>query len=334
MSPTEKLPPIMNSRPQSSLTALDQTASTDAQIEQAILSTVAYRDCFDFPVNLGEIHRFLHGVRCTPQDVARVISVSNLCHGRLETDGLYHCLAGRNAIISGRYSRETRAQSRLKTARKIARVLANIPHIRMVALSGSLAARNSTKGDDLDFFCVTEQGKLWRTRALVLCVKLMDAKTTRNKICPNFFLSTAALSLDTQRMYIAHEVAQMVPMYGLDTYARMRTQNAWVDAILPNATQPPDMAEGLRVSARSPVKTALEWVMQTPPGTWFERVESERKIRRFNSEDFYDTPHTQFTKERTGQRKFIGDWVETEWQARLAELQSPKLAHRERKLES
>lgn len=313
-----KLSLIMHSVPQTSL-----SASADAQIEQAILSTVAYRDCFDFPVTLAEIHRFLHGVRCDRQDVARVLSATALCHGRLETDGTYYCLAGRDTIIAGRYPREDRAQLRLKSARKVARILATIPHIRMVALSGALAARNSTEGDDLDFFCVTEQGKLWRTRALVLCVKLVDAKTTRNKICPNYFLSTAAMTLDTQRMYIAHEMAQMVPMYGLETYAEMRAQNDWVDTVLPNATRHPDMTDGLSVSAAAPLKTALEWAMKTPPGAWFERMESDRKIRRFNADDFYDTPHTQFTKERTGQRKFIGEWIETEWQARLAEFRDP-----------
>lgn len=294
-------------------------APSDLQIEQAIVSTVAYRDYFDFPVTLAEIHRFLHGFFCHFDEVARVILDSNLCHTRLETDGLYYCLSGRSALLPDRYEREKRAQLKTLSARNVARILANIPHIRMVALSGSLAARNSTPGDDLDFFCITEQGKLWRARALVLGIKFLDSKITKNKVCPNYFLSTKSLKLDNTCMYIAHEIAQMVPMYGLEAYLEMRTQNDWVNAYLPNAKQYPKMTNELCVSASKPVKTLLEWCMQTPVGNWFERYESSRKIHRFNADDFYDTPHSLFTEERTGHRKATGEKIEKEWQARLIE---------------
>lgn len=289
-------------------------------VEAAMLSTVAYRDCFRCAISLAEMHRFLHGHACTIQELQEALDRTELCQGRLETDGSYYWLKGRRENLTHRQNSEARLQARLKQAQDVARILCNMPHVRMVGLSGALAARNSTAGDDLDFFCITDQGKMWRARAWVVCVRVLDSKTKKLGVCPNYFVSTAALHMEKHTLYIANELALMVPLFGEDIYHEMRAQNLWTNRFLPNATDLPEMTRDLSVRPNRGVKTALEALMNSPIGTWFERFESTRKMRRLNAPGFHDTPHSAFTHERTGQRIFTGEAIEKAWRTRVDTL--------------
>ena len=71
-------------------------------VEAAILSTVAYRDCFRCAISLAEMHRFLHGHACTIQELQEALDRTELCQGRLETDGLYYWLKGRRENLTHR----------------------------------------------------------------------------------------------------------------------------------------------------------------------------------------------------------------------------------------
>ena len=99
---------------------------------------------------------------------------------------------------------------------RYARYLANLPHVRMVGITGSVAAGNVRPDCDIDFMVLTEAGAMWRTRALAMVSALIDAKIG-GRLCPNFFLSVAALSLDRRSLYDAHELAQLVPLYGRES---------------------------------------------------------------------------------------------------------------------
>src|SRR5260370_23103993 len=81
---------------------------------------------------------------------------------------------------------------------------------------------------------MAERGRVWLCRAIV--VGLVRTAALRGvELCPNYFLSERALVLDEHNLFTAHEVAQMVPLTGIETYQRMRSLNRWTDTFLPNA---------------------------------------------------------------------------------------------------
>jgi hypothetical protein len=90
---------------------------------------------------------------------------------------------------------------------------------------------------------------------------------------------------------MAHEVAQMVPVYGHELYWRMRAANAWVSDYLPNAVSPylSERDEGIG-RGWSVVKRLFETALATRLGDVLERWEYRRKLRRF-AEDM-QTPHS------------------------------------------
>jgi len=259
----------------------------DASLQTAILHTVAYADIFDYPLTVEEVHRYLE----LPAPLARVGAVvanGAVSSGRLGwrvCDG-YVSLPGREEIVHVRKHRERRAQALWPGALRYASLIASFPFVRMVALTGSLALDNADDRTDLDFLIVTAPDRLWLCRSLLLII-VRWARRRGDVVCPNYLVSERALALEQRNLFVARELAQMVPLFGLDVYERMRAANGWSRAYLPNADGPPgvptwriERARDLPALAR-PLRGTLETGLRTPLGRWLDRWEMRRKIARW-----------------------------------------------------
>ncbi|WP_145733906.1 nucleotidyltransferase domain-containing protein [Nitrospirillum pindoramense] len=303
-------------------------ARTMNPLETAIYSTIAYRDIFNFPVTVPEIHRYLHGIRCTPGDVQQALDGPAL-RRHLESDGTYHALRGRPELFAIRRARRELSRRQWPTARRYARFLASLPNVRMVAMTGSLAAGNFPPDGDIDFLLVTDAGTMWRTRALCRLLALLDAKLARGLFCPNTFLSMAALPLARRSLYDAQELCQMIPLHGIETYDAVREANAWTAKWLPNAVgAPPVDAPPVDALAgwqdcppyANGLKRAGEWLLDSPLGRGLEALEARRKIHRFNETDRLKGAWTRSTRESHSLWDEMRLRIEAAWQARLDEL--------------
>lgn len=267
-----------------------------APLERAILSTVAYRDVFGFPVTLDETHRYLHYVAATRASVAEGLAALQRS-SLVVADENYFSLRGREPLFAQRRARLVHARCLWTHAYKYARALATIPTVKMVGVTGSLACDNTTEDADIDFMLVLEPGTLWRTRALTNTVVLMDNRLG-GRLCVNYFLTERALGLKCRDLYIAQELAQMVPLYGLETYEALRTANAWVYEILPNARGSPNIRGDV-----TPFERARRYagpIMRSRTADFIENWEATRKLRKYNETDFLRGGYTEFTRESTG----------------------------------
>ncbi len=285
-------------------------------LEQAILSTVAYRDVFDFPVSAREIHRYLHGIACSAAEVADALASGLLAQRYLESDGEFFSLAGRSALFPIRRERHAISQLQWPLARRFARFLANLPNVRMVALTGSLAAGNFAEDGDIDFLLLTDQGTMWRTRALCRLLALLDKHLARGLFCPNMFLSSAAMTLPRKSLYDAQELCQMIPLYGFAEYRAVRKTNAWTSEFLPNAAGAP-AAEPSCDPAFVGIKRATEWLLKSPLGRGLESFEARRKLHRFNETDHLKGVWTRSTPEAHSLWDDMRLKIEEAWKRRL-----------------
>jgi hypothetical protein len=164
------------------------------------------------------------------------------------------------------------------------RLIARLPFVRMVAVTGALAVNNPEVGDDIDFLIVTEPGRLWLCRGLVLMVRRM-ALLHRVTLCPNYLVSLRTLEFTDRTLYTAHEIAQMIPLAGLDVYNQIRKQNTWVRRFLPNADcAPPAPFRSPPPVSRNLGQPALEALLRTTPFSTVENWEMHRKIRKLSRE--------------------------------------------------
>ncbi|MDX2138126.1 MAG: hypothetical protein SF123_08520 [Chloroflexota bacterium] len=251
-------------------------------LEDAILRTILYADVFNFPLTLPEIHHFL--IATTPASL-RAVEETMMRSERLQrvlvcVNG-YFMRVGREALAETRQARETASQSLWGNAITWGRWLGRLPFVRMVALTGSLAVHNAVDDDDIDYIIVTAEGRVWLTRALAIVVVRL-ARLRGVLLCPNYVLAESALKQTRHDIFMAHEIAQMIPVYGHNVYAAMRQANEWVADQLPNAKSAfYPIAEGNENRVWLGAKSGAEMLLAGRVGNALESWERERKLRRF-----------------------------------------------------
>jgi hypothetical protein len=248
-------------------------------VERAIVQTVAYADVFDYPLTADEIHRYLIGVAASRASVRTLLQTQ--LPRELSRQGRYFTLSGREAAVQTRKTRAATASDYWRRGVHYGRRMSGLPFVRMVAVTGGLAMDNMADAD-IDYLIITEPGRLWLCRALIVgLVRLAGLQGT--ELCPNYFLSERALALTERNLFTAHEVAQMVPLTGLGTYEQLRELNRWTYSFLPNAEGTPR-----RMAAVEPkhhrthrlVESTLRSRMCSPLEHW----EMMRKVRKLGSQ--------------------------------------------------
>ncbi|MEP7284668.1 MAG: hypothetical protein ABI947_02735 [Chloroflexota bacterium] len=261
------------------------TASPESHIAEAIFRTLLYADVFNFPMTEAEIHHFLIGAAATADEVRTTLAHSAWLAANITRVDGYCMLAGSAARVDLRQEREVATQALWPVACRYGALLAHLPFVRMVALTGALAMHNAAGSqDDIDYLLITTAGRVWTARLLAVGMVRLAA-VVNVKLCPNYVLSEAALLQDRQDMFLAHELAQMIPLTGLPIYKAMRAVNTWADPMLPNAREPfyaePD-------STPHGIGRWLQWVGESllsgPLGDAFERWEQRRKLRKFEAQ--------------------------------------------------
>ena len=255
-------------------------------IEEAVLQTVLYADIFDYPLTPAEIHYYLISTSASAAQVSAVIEDSAWLRARLSLTHGVVTVNGREAIAAVREARGHSSAQLWPLARRWAAVIDSLPFVRMVAVTGALAVDNAPAGDDIDFLIVTAPGRVWLARALAVGV-VRGARLFGVGLCPNYVLAHSALSQQKRNLFIAHDLAQMVPLSGPAVYAEMRAANAWAQGYLPQGYLPqasgPLRAEPELRSARwrTAFKRAGEWLLGGRLGEALERWERDRKLRKF-----------------------------------------------------
>lgn len=246
----------------------------------SVFHTLTYSDVFEYPLSAPEVWRYLTGIKTSFDQVVRALADENAFTQVQE----YFTLRGREHIVATRKRRSEIAARLWPKAARYGRIIASLPFVRMVAITGSLAMSNTDEGNDVDFMIVTAPNRLWTCRALSLLVARV-AKLERIRLCPNYLVTTQALRFEERSIYVARELAQMIPLSGMEVYQEVRRQNNWVDDFLPNAGTAPELPRGIKPAREHTViQKLLEILFCLPLTRWFEKWEMDRKIARLSRE--------------------------------------------------
>ncbi|MBI3385283.1 hypothetical protein HY030_03780 [Candidatus Gottesmanbacteria bacterium] len=203
---------------------------------------LCYSDIFDYPLTKEELKKWgIKELRSKVEDYPRV-GIKELRSKYRYQDGFYF-LSGREKIIALRQKRAEISQKKLVLGEKIAGILQRIPFIKLIAVTGALAMKNSDDKDDIDLLIITQKNRVWLTRVLAVLILEILGKRRRpndesfgNKICLNMFLDEDNFKIPSleRNLYAAHEVIQVRPIYNREqTYEKFLKQNSWVDGYLP-----------------------------------------------------------------------------------------------------
>lgn len=288
-------------------------------IETAILRTLCYADVFSFPMTSAEIQHFLiHPAPLERALIEQTLQSSARLQQYIVHKAGYYALLDNAHAIDLRQEREQLAEGMMHTAQQYAAWLARIPFVRMVALTGALAMRNPAhRDDDYDYFLITERGRVWLARFFAI-VLVRLARLQGVELCPNYLVTTDELFQTRQDLYIAHEVTQMVPLYGVEWYQHMLSLNEWTRCFMPHAGTRHADAPVPQDWAR--LKQALETLLAGRVGDWLEGWEHRRKARKFKAQV------SQRSDARIDESSIKGHFIDhgqrvlARYRARLAEL--------------
>jgi hypothetical protein len=257
-------------------------------LRDAIVRTVLYADVFDHPMRPWEVHRYLVGQAATRAEVEELLSVD--LPRPLERTGPYVHLHGRGGTVAVRERRRLASASLWPTARRYARIVARLPLVRGVAISGALAMDNTEADSDIDLFVLAQPGRVWTCRLLLVALVLM-AQRRGARLCPNYVLSADRLEIARHDLFTAHEIVQMVAVERSDALEAFVRANAWTSRILPNAVPSIPVAR----IASPPLARAASYALASPLFAPVERWERERKIRKLQARERREGGSVTFT---------------------------------------
>ena len=253
---------------------LVEPAFTYAPLEAAVLQAIVYADVFDYALTVPEIQRYLVGMQASLREVEHAVEA--LTPQLLQVIRGFVVLEGREHSVETRVQRAAHAALLWPKAQRYGRLISDLPFVRMVAITGALAVDNVQPGADIDYLIVTEPGRLWLCRAVIIALVRL-AQRRGDVVCPNYLISERALVLQERNLYTAHELTQMVPISGQTAYTCMRRLNAWTQQFLPNAIHAPRAHAPLPPRMRL-ARNLAEAGLRTPLGAHAERWEMGRKI--------------------------------------------------------
>ncbi|HVA89178.1 MAG TPA: hypothetical protein VNL71_04995 [Chloroflexota bacterium] len=242
----------------------------------AILRTRAYFSLFGYTPTLFELHRYLHG---EPATVEQVRAASRRLGSQKSALVPYprprSPRSFQGTTVPGPTSRPAARRLRFYIA-----LLKHLPFVRMIGLTGSRAIQPGD-GGDTDLMIVTSPGRVWLCRLAVVALTRL-AGCFGDRLCPNYVASEDCLALADVTIYDAHELAQLVPLYGGAAYHQLWDLNPRVRELLPNAHPFPCPNDRLLPGAGL-LKRAAEWALSGRLGHTLERWERERKIARLQA---------------------------------------------------
>jgi len=127
-----------------------------------------------------------------------------------------------------------------RIAKRMARLISFLPHVRMVAVTGSLAYNTTNKDSDIDVLIASERGHMWTTRAFVSMLmhilgKRRHGKFIRDRICLNHYISDKNLTLRPHHLFSAYICSSFVPVWdkGKASKNLMEENALWTKSYFP-----------------------------------------------------------------------------------------------------
>ena len=204
---------------------------TPAQ-ELAVLQSVTYASLFDYPLTLAQLRESLIGLEADESTILSWWRHSALLQAVVDyRDGLFFP-AGRTDLVPTRARREALSRDLLHRDRRVCAMVAGLPFVRMVALSGSLAHLNAERSADVDLFVITAANRVWFVTVVALLVsKIMG---WRQRLCLNYVVSEQDLAIAPADLFSANQIIHLRPVMGWATYQRFVDANPFVARTYPN----------------------------------------------------------------------------------------------------
>jgi hypothetical protein len=231
--------------------------------EAAIVRTVVYAGLFEYPLTLTELCESLIELRLDEDQILSTWRGSPELRDVVEYEDGFFFPAGRTDLIGRRRQREVRSLAFLEAHRPLLNLIAALPYVRLLALSGSTAHLNLDEGGDLDLFVITRGPRVWSvTLAIVLLAKLFRRRRT---VCANLVIADSRLGVPEHDLFTANQILHLKPLAGAAAFEEFVAANPFVRRFYPNFSPAAAARFPFRLrTGRGRVTRAIEWLLAWP----------------------------------------------------------------------
>jgi hypothetical protein len=142
---------------------------------------------------------------------------------------------------------------------------------------------------DIDFFIITQTGRLWLCRAFLTIFKKIFLLGSRRNFCLNYFIDSKSLEIPDKNIFTATEIAFLLPMYNYPLYLQFLQANTWYRREYPNFKERPE--DNIIKKAR--FGKVIEYILNNRLGDkldqWSFNIITKywhKKFRHFNEQQF------------------------------------------------
>lgn len=226
----------------------------DGFLLKSILLTVSYVDQFEYSLSLEEIYARLiatkklsledkYSLKAVSRGVKKLAQLGLLLEVGTKQHKSEFVLPFSNNNVFSKKKKSLHAQKKWQEVAQAVELIAAIPWVEAIFVTGALAVNNTPEDDDIDFLIVTRPRRMWLSRLLVSWRAKQQGKRRswhgeeKNSWCFNMWLDTNHLALGQQsrNIYVAYELLQAVCVFDRSTVRkRIKEKNRWVSYFLTN----------------------------------------------------------------------------------------------------
>jgi hypothetical protein len=243
------------------------TFAVECPTERAVMRALLYFEIFSYPLTAEEVFQFSNCPETSLEEVFEKLQ-SLVEQGFVFQFGSFFQTKNDPSWAPRRLACNHRADEFLPIARRMAQLIGTFPYIRGVFVSGSLSKHCMSADGDIDFFIVTQPGRLWLTRSLLVLFKKIFLFNSHKYFCVNYFVDTQHLEIEEKNLFTATEIVTLLPMYGREWHEAFCRANAWTRDFFPHF---PPRPNGETPPHRSGFfKKTLEWLLGNRLFNWLD----------------------------------------------------------------
>lgn len=203
-------------------------------LSEPILRVLIYYDLFLYPLTSHEVFLFIETADVMPEEIEE-------CLAALREQGTVDCCKGywylterSEQIVERRLHMEKEGKRMWAIARRIGSLMKMAPFVRGVFISGQLSRYIADQASDIDYFIVTEPGRLWIVRTLFVLCRRTLLLNSRKYFCTNYYVTSDNLEIRERNVYAACETTALKPLWNSGMFRRIVAANRWVALFYPN----------------------------------------------------------------------------------------------------
>lgn len=246
------------------------------EVKKSVLVPIFFFSCFQFPLKLKELRRYLWQSELSEEELKKVIRLLPRIH--YEQDLIWY-----GDQVGDRPSRTQLSVNFWQKVQRCRWLLANVPFLREVFVTNTLSYDNVKPGSDIDLLIIGRSGRLWTCRAILLLwlngLRLRVRGINKHgKFSPELWLGDNALDLKRIALnndyYLSFWLADVVQIWPGGEPKGLWQANLWLKEHLPIAWRSPRVKEW--PMGRSSLGCRL--IERALSGRWGDWLEQKLKL--------------------------------------------------------